>query len=61
MNYRQIPIPEPLYESIQKYAESHFTATSAEELVLYLCRSELEKDGDLMDRIRERLQEESEA
>jgi hypothetical protein len=61
MNYRQIPIPEPLYESIQKYAESHFTATSVEDLVLYLCRSELEKDGDLMDRIRERLQEESEA
>ena len=61
MNYKQILIPEPLYESIQKYAESHFTATSAEELVLFICRRELEKDGDLMDRIRARLQEEGEA
>lgn len=57
MKYKNFPMPDPLYQAMQKFAEDHFTATSAEELVLYLCRRELEKSDEIRVRIGARLQE----
>ena len=41
--YRQIAIPEPLYEQVKKYLEEHPEYTSMADLVKELLRGELNK------------------